>query len=1066
MLQADGIPTGTHDPVLVTLSLAIAVAAAYVALEFSLRIAESRGPTRRWWLAGGGVSLGLALFAVHHIAMLAGRLPAALQLSLPSVLLSMTVAMAGVLTGLHMIGRPGVRPHIPFLGAVPLGLAVAAMHYIEVVGMRGPVIFEYSPERLLLAVGSSIVALGLALWLVCHGRTGSYLGSRRIGSAVLIGCAITGQHFAGVPLASPTSDELLVTSGLTVSVSAVGTIGLAFATLSLLGLASVALIVDRQLTARAQALAASEERYRLLFHRSLAGVFQCFPDGRVLDCNDTFAQIYGYSSREDCLLLNMTSHLAGEQMAVALREVVQQEGRITGFEIPIRRRDGTRRWIMLNATWIDADGDGNGILEGTVIDITDQKSAHEAMARAMEAAEDANRAKSEFLANMSHEIRTPMNGIIGMTELALGTDLTPEQRGYLETAAASAESLMTLLDDILDFSKIEAQKVTIDRIDVDLGKLVDDLMLLMAPRAHQKGLELACDVATDVPRLVAGDPHRLRQILTNLLSNAVKFTIAGEVVLRVTVDLAQDHRVDLHFAVSDTGIGVPIDKQRLIFDAFTQADASTTRQFGGTGLGLAIASRLTELMGGRIWLESEPGSGSTFHVLLPFERREAASALPPSDVQTTLAGRRVLVVDDNATNRWILHDMLRRLDMVPTLAADGPAALAALEEARQAGQRFDLLLFDYQMPGMDGRELVERVRRDEPPDPAPPVILMQSSIDVDDHAGSRTGVLVMTKPIRQTMLQQTISSALRLDAGRSAPATPGPRLPDAAQAPRPQPRALRVLLAEDNAVNQRLFVTLLEKHGHSVTVVSDGRAAVDALAAGTFDVVLMDLQMPVMGGLEATGHIRRAEESTGRHVPIIALTAHALKGDRERCLAAGMDDYLSKPVHGPDLLARLARIAGGGAPLPPPAPTVVPTAGASSAAASTPAVPGAAGPASGAAAGDSPIRLEDVLQRVDGDRELLAEITQIFAQQSGELLASLRTAAAAGDARTVEQHAHTLRGSVANFGARRAAQLAQDLELAARGNDLAPAWGMIDALAAEIIAIERALGEVSGVAES
>ena len=1048
MPHADGTLTGTHDPALVALSILIAVVASYVALDFSGRIAESRPPQRRWWMLGGAVSLGLGLFSAHHIGMLAYGLPVPVQYAVPTVLLSLAMAILGALGGLFVVGRSTVSALTLAAGACVIGLAIAGMHVIELAGMHGPVEFGWSPGPIAGAALASVVTWGGILWITVRARNGARLSVRRIVSALGMGLAIIGLHFLAMPAPSVLPGEPPATGGMLVGISTIGTVALAAATLALLGLAVVALIVDRHFAAHAQALTASEERYRLLFHRSLAGVFQCFPDGRILDCNDAFAHIYGYGSREDCLLINMSSHLAGEQMANALADLVQQEGRITGFEIPVRRRDGTRRWVMLNAAWTDADGDGQGILEGTVIDITDQKSAHEAMARAMEAAEDANRAKSEFLANMSHEIRTPMNGIIGMTELALGTTLAADQRGYLETVASSAESLMALLDDVLDFSKIEAQKITIDRIDFDPARLVDDLMRLMAPRAHQKGLELACSVAPAVPAAVAGDPHRLRQILTNLLSNAVKFTSEGEVVLRVDVDRELPDSVELHFVVSDTGIGIPPAKQALIFDAFTQADTSTTRQFGGTGLGLAIASRLTELMGGRIWVESEPDRGSTFHVLLPFERRETAQPADPPDTHPELRGTRVLVADDNATNRWILHDMLRRWGIEPTLMSDGPAALSAIEDARAAGTPFELVLLDHQMPSMNGIDVARQLRAGEPPGAAP-VVLMLSSLGPDAAVGPMDGVAqTLTKPVRQSVLHDAIVAALAGAPQRPvAPAaSPEGRSSgvDAEPAAPPPARPLRVLLAEDNAVNQRLFVALLEKQAHHVTVVANGRAAVEAVGTTTFDVVLMDLQMPVMGGLEATRLIRGAEAGTDRHVPIIALTAHALKGDRERCLEAGMDNYLSKPVHGPVLLAMLQQVAGD--------PSPAPADGSAPAAAPPPA--------------DCPIRLDEVLARVDGDRELLAEITQIFVEQSRELVGSLRTAAAAGDARAVEQLAHTLRGSVANFGAGEATRLSQALELAARGGDLTAAPATIDDLASQVAGIERALVDLCGAAES
>jgi two-component system sensor histidine kinase/response regulator len=896
-------------------------------------------------------------------------------------------------------------------------------------GMRVEATARWNTALVVLSVAIAVVVSAIALWLSFRFRTEARsLAPLKLASAVVMGFAIASMHYTGMMAASFVPAPAPPDYDLAVSVSSIGVAGLALATFVVFGLALLTSVVDRHLAVRARELEASEERYRLLFNRSLAGVFQCFPDGRILDCNDAFAHVYGFASREDCLLVNMSSHVAGEETARALSGILQRERRVSGFELPIRRQNGSTGWVMVSANWLDGTSDRDGLIEGTVIDITDQKGVQTAMAKAMSAAEEASRAKSEFLANMSHEIRTPMNGIIGMTELALGTDLTPEQRGYLETVAVSAESLMSLLDDILDFSKIEARKITLDAIDFDLGKLLDELLRLMAGRAHQKGLELACDVAPEVPAVLGGDPTRLRQVLTNLLSNAVKFTSEGEVVLRVTIDHETPHQLYLHFTVADTGIGIPEDKQATIFEAFTQADASTTRRFGGTGLGLAIASRLVELMDGRIWVDSTPDKGSTFHVLLPFQRREAelADHTPASDAD--LAGVRVLVVDDNATNRWILRDMAMHWGMVPTVVDDGPAALAAIDEAASAGAPFGLVLMDYQMPVMNGLDVAGHIRQRA--DTTAPIMLLLSSVGpgTEAAAAATLGVTAsLTKPGRQSVLKAAILAALGSNASPAPATPPGPHRGAPARV-----RPLRVLLAEDNLVNQRLFVAVLQKQGHAITVVDNGRAAVDAVASGSFDVVLMDLQMPEMGGLEATGLIRRAEAGTDRHIPIVALTAHALKGDRERCLDAGMDNYLAKPVHGPALLAMLQEVAGTGNAVdeaPPPTPSIDP---------------------------------DDVLTRVDGDRELLAELAQIFREQARELMAGLTAAVTAGDAKRVEQLAHTLRGSVANFGAQEAVRIAQALELGGRNGQLEGAADLVARLDIETTGIDRALTELTG----
>lgn len=774
------------------------------------------------------------------------------------------------------------------------------------------------------------------------------------------------------------------------------------------------------------------ERFRLAVEASPAALLMVHPDGRIVMANSRSLQLFGYSQAElvgqsiEILVPEpLQSDLHGERdqffLGPALRGM-KGERELIGI-----RKDGSEFPMKVELSPVETN-EGQTIICG-VLDITDQKKSLEVMRQAKDAAESASRAKSSFLANMSHEIRTPMNGIIGMAQLLGQTELRSHQRDYLATIEESAHILLRLLNDILDFSKIEAGKLELECVDFRVSECVARASQMLVLRAVEKGLEIACRIAPEIPDHLRGDPGRLQQVLVNLIGNAVKFTEVGEIFVNVNAESITADRVRLRFSISDTGIGIPADKRDQIFRPFEQAETSTTRRFGGTGLGLTISRQLVEMMHGTMWIESEVGRGSTVHCTAEFGISADQHLHEPAEINS-LRDLRVLVVDDNLTNRRILSEMLQHWHMQPVLADSADAARAAMQAAEQSQHQIRLILLDHHMPGEDGLHLAKSLHETFHHAQCPIIMISSGSSPNDADLAQKYGIgRFMTKPvIASELLNEVLRqfgryTTVKLDQPASA-----------ADNAHVEPR--RILLVEDNEINRRVAVGLLHSRGHQVVIAENGQEAVDMVADDEFDVVLMDMQMPVMDGYEATAAIRTRELQTGGHIPIVAMTAEALKGDRERCLETGMDDYVSKPLVPADMYRAIERF-----------PALCLQAAARAGI-------GSDGKhlhvARHADKRDRKVDREQAAAQkrstepglpqrpaVDwavarelcsGGGDMLHELTGVLKSQTPTLVADARRAIETHDSKLLRRSAHTIKGSVSYFGAEPLIQAALELE--------------------------------------
>ncbi len=1068
---------GVYNPGLVVLSYIVASLAAFTALDFAGRMVESRGDSAKTfsWLVGGASAMGAGIWCMHFVAMLAFRLPIPVQYDLPTTLLSMAFAI--VISGFAMlvVSHHALTPARLVVGGIIMGLGICAMHYTGMIAMRMDAQVYYRPGWFLLSIANAIVCSTIALWLVSFlGGTMKRVRARHnVLAALMMGVAICGMHYTGMRAMVCVATGSYRSAVAEIDPTLLGTM-IGSVTIAIMGAAlAVSLWTLSRRLERQNLLLTGEiaERKRAQENLDRANLFldsivENIPHMvfvkdaeslRFVRFNRAGEELVGYS-RNDLIGKNDYDFFPKEEadfFAARDRESLAQVTLTDIAEEPIETKDrGTRLLHTKKIPIYDPQGKPQYLL-GISQDITERKRGEQELIAAKEAAEAANHAKSEFLARMSHEIRTPMNGVLGMTEMLLGTELSGAQRRYAEIVQRSGQALLKVINDILDFSKIEAGKFALDHIEFKLREIVDEMLRMFAERAQSRGLEIAYQVAHDVPDDLIGDPWRLRQILTNLIGNAVKFTETGEIVIRVRITEDRGDAVLQRFEVTDSGIGIPPEAQARIFEAFSQADGSTSRKYGGTGLGLAISRELAVMFGGEIGIESAPGRGSTFWFTANLEKNRAVrrQSVAPGEPARDLKGRRCLIVDDNASSREILRQQLALLGIQADTAASGSEALNLLSAAAP----YAFAILDLHMPGMDGLELAQRIRQTAGSAALELVLLSSMGREVPEATARTLGVLrVLTKPISQSHLFDCIVE-LCGSPGKAGPVETVNRAP--------APLRGKVLVVEDSIVNQDVATAMLNDLGLQVEVASSGKEAVTAFSKRVsdrfykpgdgFELILMDCQMPDMDGFAATADIRRKEASIDPaagwcRMPIIALTANAMLGDRERCLAAGMDDYLSKPFSQQELHAALQRwlpaqpaaAMARRAPEPEPASR---DAGAEIAVLDTKAL--------------DQIR---ALQR-PGAPDILKKVIGSFLTEAPKLFDALRDAVARNDWAAIQSAAHICKSTSANLGALKLAGLCGELERQARAERNEPMQARHEVIEVEHAKVLAALRTLLGL---